>query len=260
MMWCCRVMKNFCWGILLVSLMFMFNMSVNALTTWKYEDWQAGENYGSKVQKSSNVTNLKGEEVEQDGMKRGPFNKASKAKLSDGINEEVYIGLNLADYGNDELFEMSVAVNKKEDNKEEEEYLTEAVVMTQKSGDKFVLTAGWYKNGAPIATIDADGVYTYKWELKKENNKIKVKFTVLDYGKVLGTTDFVELSIDASKATSFRYLWACNIKANYGVDIYTTLPPKETENPKTADINVGLYLGLAAVSGLGFVYVKKYIF
>ncbi len=255
---CYRVMKNFGWGIFLVALIFMFNMSVKALTAWRYEDWQDIENYGSKTQKTSNITNLKGEKVEQDGMKKGPFNKASKAKLSDGINEEVYIGLNPADYDNGELFEMSVAVNKQEDNKEEE-YLTEAVVMTQKSGDKFVLTAGWYKNGSPIATIEEDEVYTYRWEFKKENNKIKVKFTVLDHGKVLGTTDFVELSIDASKATSFRYLWACNIKANYGVDIYTTLPPKKSNNPDTADMNVGLYLGLATVSGLGFIYIKKYI-
>ena len=129
--------------------------------------------------------------------------------------------------------------------------------MTQKSGDKFVLTAGWYKNRTPIATIDADGVYTYKWEFKKEDNKIKVKFTVLDYGKVLGTTDFVKLDIDASKATTFRYLWACNIKANYGVDIYTALPPKEAENPTTADINIVLYLGLIIVSGLGLICIKK---
>ncbi len=249
--------KFFCWGIFLFSLMFIFNMSTKALTAWKYEDWQAIEGYGTKSQKSSNITNLKGEQVEKDGMKKGPYNKASKAKLSDGINEEVYVGLNLDDYENGELFELSVAINKKEETKEEE-YLTEVVVMTQKSGDKIVLTAGWYKNGAPIATIDADGVYTYKWELKKENDKIKVKFTILDYGKVLGTTDFVELGIDASKATSFRYLWACNIKADYGVDIYTTLPPKETENPATADINIILYLGLFVISGLGLIYIKKF--
>ncbi len=248
--------KFFVWGICFVLLMFMFNMPVKALTTWKYEDWQAGEGYGTKTQKSSNITNLKGEKEEKEGMKRGPFNKASKAKLSDGINEEVYVGLNLGDYENGELFEMSIAINKKEDDKEEE-YLTEAVVMTQKSGDKFVLTAGWYKNREPIATIDEDGVYTYKWEFKKENNKIKVKFTVLDHGEILGTTDFVELSIDASKATSFRYLWACNIKANYGVDIYTTLPPKKGENPATADINIFLYLGLAVASSLGLLYIKK---
>lgn len=248
--------RFFYWGIFLFFLMFMFNMRAKALTAWKYEDWQAIEGYGTKSQKSSNITNLKGEPVEKDGMKKGPFNKASKAKLSDGINEEVYVGLNLDDYENSELFELSAAINKKEDNKEEE-YLTEAVVMTQKSGDKFVLTAGWYKSRTPIATIDVDGVYTYKWEFKKEDNKIKVKFTVLDYGNVLGTTDFVELGIDASKATTFRYLWACNIKANYGIDIYTTLPPKETENPATADINIILYLGLAVVSGIGLFYIKK---
>ncbi len=198
-------------------------------------------------------------------MKVGPFNKASKEKISDGITEEVYVGLNLDNYQNSELFELSVALNKKESNKDPE-YLTEAVVMTQKSGDKFILTAGWASKN-PIATIDADGVYTYKWEFKKENDKIKVKFTVLDYGKELGTTDFVELKVaDADKATDVRYLWACNIKANYGVDIYTTLPekptdtvenPPETENPPTSDINLGLFCGLIALGSAGLVILKR---
>ena len=198
-------------------------------------------------------------------MKVGPFNKASKEKISDGITEEVYVGLNLDNYQNSELFELSVALNKKESNKDPE-YLTEAVVMTQKSGDKFILTAGWASKN-PIATIDADGVYTYKWEFKKENDNIKVKFTVLDYGKELGTTDFVELKVaDADKATDVRYLWACNIKANYGVDIYTTLPekptdtvenPPETENPPTSDINLGLFCGLIALGSAGLVILKR---
>ena len=133
--------------------------------------------------------------------------------------------------------------------------------MTQKSGDKFVITASnWSKDKGPIATIDEDGVYTYKWEFKKSDNKILAKFTVLDYGKVIGTTDFVELNVDASKASDVRYLWACNIKASYGVDIYTTLPPKPDstiENPKTADINIFFYLGLLGIGTIGLLKVKK---
>ena len=46
---CYRVMKNFSWGIFLVALMFMFNMSTKALTAWKYEDWQDGSQYGTKT-------------------------------------------------------------------------------------------------------------------------------------------------------------------------------------------------------------------
>ena len=88
------------WSIFLSALMFMFNMPVKALTTWKYEDWQDGDNYGTKYQKSSNITNLKGETVEDDGMKKGPFNKASKAKLNDGIKEEVYVIMKIVNYLN----------------------------------------------------------------------------------------------------------------------------------------------------------------
>ena len=244
-------------GLFSLALFLVTILPVKALTKWSYDDWQAGTNYGSKTKVSSNITNLKGEKEESDGMKVGPFNKASKAKLSDGITEEVHVGLDSGNYSNGELFELSIALNKKEDNKDPE-YLTEAVVMTQKSGDKFVVTAGWASKN-PIATIDTDDVYTYRWEFKKEDNKIKVRFTVLNYGKEIGTTGFVELDVsDASKASDVRYLWACNIKASYGVDIYTTLPPKPTEgNPNTSDINVFLYVGLIAISGAGLVYLKK---
>ena len=240
-------------------------LPVKALTVWKYEDWQDGKDYGLKNKVSSNITNLKGEKVEKGGMKVGPYNKASKAKLSDNIVEELYVGLNLDNYQNSELFELSIALNQKKDN-EDAKYLTEAVVMTQKSGDKFILTANWANNKNPIATIDTNGIYTYKWEFKKDNdNKIKVKFTVLDYGKEIGTTDFVELKVENSdKATDVRYLWACNIKANYGIDIYTTLPPKNqdnlVENPDTLDINLYLLIGLIITSSLGLRYSfkKKY--
>ena len=250
--------KILSFSLFFVSFCFLFILNVKAMTVWKYEDWQAGTNYGSKTKVSSNITNLKGEKEEDEGMKKGPFNKASKAKLSDGIKEEVFVGLNKDNYENGELFELSIAINKKEANKDAE-YLTEAIVMTQKSGDKFVITAGWNKENNPIATIDTDGVYTYRWEFKKDDNKIKVRFTVLDYGKEIGATDFIELKVDdASNASDVRYLCACNIKAVYGVDIYTTLPPKPV-NPDTSDINVFLYVGLAIISGIGLFCIKKRI-
>ena len=244
--------------IIFILMFWVLILPVKALTVWNYENWQAGTDYGSKTKVSSNITNLKGEKDEKDGMKVGPYNKASKSKLSDGITEEVYVGLNLDDYKNSELFELSIALNQQNDN-EEAKYLTEAVVMTQKSGNKFVLTANWAKDKNPIATIEKNGIYTYKWEFKKEDNKIKVKFTVLDYGEVLGTTDFVELDVNADKATDVRYLWACNIKASYGIDIYTTLPPKQgtVENPKTADTNIFLFGGLIIISSLGLGYIIK---
>ncbi len=243
-------------SLVFIMMLFVSISSVKALTIWNYADWQDGNNYGSKTKVSSNITNLKGEKEEKDGMKVGPYNKASKAKLSDGITEEVYVGLNSDNYQNSELFELSIALNQQGDT-----YLTEAVVMTQKSGDNFLLTANWAPKN-PIAIIDKDGVYTYKWEFKKDNdNKIKVKFTVLDYGKEIGTTDFVELKVENfEKATNVRYLWACNIKASYGIDIYTTLPERQDniiENPQTSDINIFLLFGLILIGSLGLIYTVK---
>ena len=110
--------KILSFSLFFVSFCFLFILNVKAMTVWKYEDWQAGTNYGSKTKVSSNITNLKGEKEEDEGMKVGPFNKASKAKLSDGIKEEVFVGLNKDNYENGELFELSIAINKKEANKD----------------------------------------------------------------------------------------------------------------------------------------------
>ena len=252
----CSFMRKVISLCLVSAITFCFAiLQIKALTIWRFEDWQSGDDYGSKSKISSNVTNLKGEKEETDGMKIGPFNKASKAKLDDGIEEEVYVGLVLDNYQSSELFELSIALNQFD---VELKYLTEAVVMTQKSADKFVITANW-SNKKTIATIDKDGVYTYRWEFKKENGKIKVKFTVLDYDEELGTTDFVELDVkNVDKATDVRYLWACNIKASYGVDIYTSLPPKDKEeNPDTGDVNLFALIGLIAVCSLGFIYTIR---
>ena len=82
-------------------------------------------------------------------MKYGPFNKSSTAKLSDGIIEEVYVGLNKENYKNLDLFELSIALNNKSNK-----YLTEAVVMTQKSDNNFILTANWAKDFKAIIKED----------------------------------------------------------------------------------------------------------
>lgn len=247
--------------LICILSIFVTTFPVEALTVWKFEDWQTENNYGHKTKVSQNITNLKGEEKEDDGMKIGPYNKRSLGNIKEGIIEEVYVGINLANYQNSELFELSIALNQQV-SEQEEKYLTEAVVMTQKNNNQILITAGWAKDKNPIAIIDKDGVYTYRWEFQKQtNNKIKVKFTVFDYEKELGTTDFIELDVaNADKATNVRYLWACNIKANHGIDIYTTLPERQgyyIENPATSDINFILFLGLFIVGILGLVYVIK---
>ncbi len=236
--------------LLFVGILFFcfFIPSVSALTKWEYNSWQANDGYGKKKQVTSNITNLKGEDVEVGGMKYGPFNKTSTAKLNDGIVEEVYVGLNKENYNNGDLFEMSIALNNTASK-----YLTEAVVMTQKSGDNFVLTANWAKSFK--ATITENGVYTYKWNFKTSvEGKILVKFTILNYNEEIDTTGFIALDKDAKDATNVRYLWACNIKAPYGVDIYTELPVLESENPNTADniffYVLMLFLSLGSVSYL----------
>lgn len=216
---------------------FMFAIhSASALTEYKFDGWYAENGYGSKTKVDENITNLKGNETASGGMYVGPFSKAAKnVKLADGITEEVHVGLDFDKIKEGEYFEASVALKTTNDNNEEK-YVSEAVVMSQRVGDKIKLTAGWAKDFE--AYIQAKGVYTYQWkmwiETEENAKKTYVQFTLLQGEKEIATTgkiDFDTLTtadtlnpIAEQKDVTVKYLWFCNINVKEGVNIYTEVP------------------------------------
>ena len=140
-------------------------------------------------------------------------------------------------------------------------------------------------------TIKKSGIYTFQWKYYKNDNKIYVRFTVLDYGKEINTTGNVELMdlTDVSNVSdvTVRSLWFCNIRAENGVDVYTTLPnineptqepvdeptqqptvapsdePAQKEDqldntPKTGTVNMALIASVVGIISLaGIVALKK---
>lgn len=216
---------------------FMFAIhSASALTEYKFDGWYAENGYGSKTKVDENITNLKGNETASGGMYVGPFSKAAKnVKLADGITEEVHVGLDFDRIKEGEYFEASLALKTTNDNSEEK-YVSEAVVMSQRVGDKIKLTAGWAKDFE--AYIQAKGVYTYQWkmwiETEENAKKTYVQFTLLQGEKEIATTgkiDFDTLTtadtlnpIAEQKDVTVKYLWFCNINVKEGVNIYTEVP------------------------------------
>ena len=216
---------------------FMFAIhSASALTEYKFDGWYAENGYGSKTKVDENITNLKGNETASGGMYVGPFSKAAKnVKLADGITEEVHVGLDFDKIKEGEYFEASLALKTTNDNSEEK-YVSEAVVMSQRVGDKIKLTAGWAKDFE--AYIQAKGVYTYQWkmwiETEENAKKTYVQFTLLQGEKEIATTgkiDFDTLTtadtlnpIAEQKDVTLKYLWFCNINVKEGVNIYTEVP------------------------------------
>lgn len=216
---------------------FMFAIhSASALTEYKFDGWYAENGYGSKTKVDENITNLKGNETASGGMYVGPFSKAAKnVKLADGITEEVHVGLDFDEIKEGEYFEASLALKTTNDNNEEK-YVSEAVVMSQRVGDKIKLTAGWAKDFE--AYIQAKGVYTYQWkmwiETEENAKKTYVQFTLLQGEKEISTTgkiDFDTLTtadtlnpIAEQKDVTVKYLWFCNINVKEGVNIYTEVP------------------------------------
>ncbi len=240
--------------------------STKALTKWEANDWQT-EYYGFVTKKTNNITNLKGSEntLAESGMKKGPYSYASQAKLKDTITEEVYIGLNKDNYLNGDLFEVSLALKNKAG-----EYVSEEVVTTQKQGDHFVVTANGTKDFKAI--IDKDGVYTYRWHIKQDEGKTYVTFTVLNNKDTIQSTGKIDMDtmqtndtktpIANEKDVSVKYLWFCNIKADYGVDVYTVLPQEEgkditiAKNPNTYD-EIILYVAIALLGSIALGYLIK---
>lgn len=219
----------------IVAFMFAIH-SASALTEYKFDGWYAENGYGSKTKVDENITNLKGNETASGGMYVGPFSKAAKnVKLADGITEEVHVGLDFDKIKEGEYFEASLALKTTNDNNEEK-YVSEAVVMSQRVGDKIKLTAGWAKDFE--AYIQTKGVYTYQWkmwiETEENAKKTYVQFTLLQGEKEIATTgkiDFDTLTtadtlnpIAEQKDVTVKYLWFCNINVKEGVNIYTEVP------------------------------------
>ena len=226
--------------MMLVLTMFASNVYA---TTYNYDSFIAGEidtaDYGTKENLSDNITNLKGSEELQDGMHCGPYSKASKAKLADGIEEEAYIELDLDNYANSEFFSVTLGLQNAAG-----EYVSEALVMTQKTNDEFHLTTTWDKDFDLV--VKKSGIYTYKWNIYTEGENTYVEFSLLDYGELVGKTKKIDLD-EASRATStkipiakeadvsVKYLWFCGIDVANGVNVYAQLPEKEKPAPETPE-------------------------
>lgn len=210
----------------------LFSTSVNA-ATYNYDSFTAGSGYGTKTPVSENVTNLKGETVASGGMYVGPYSKASTATLAEGILEEAYVEVDMDKIASGEYFEVSLALQNAD-----KEYVTEAVVMSQKTAeDEVKLTAGWAPEFS--ATISKTGIYTYQWNMFVENDTPYVNFSVLSGDTVIGSTGNVDMDtiqgpddknpILEQEGVSVKYLWFCNINVAEGINVYATLPGTSIE-------------------------------
>lgn len=219
--------KKFGIALLSIATFICATHSVNALTTYEADDWVTDGGYGTVTVVDDNITNIKGEATATGGMFFGPFSKASDAKLEDDITEEAYIMLNPSQYSNNELFELSLALKNGAS-----EYVSEAVVMTQKVGDSFKLTASWAPDFS--ATVTRKGVYTYQWNMFIKDGKTYVNFTLLQGNREIATTGDIDFDTIVTSDTknpiadeadvSVKYLWFCNVQVANGVDVYTKLP------------------------------------
>ena len=244
---------------------FLFTIhSVSALTEYKYDGWYAESGYGSKTKVDENITNLKGSETATEGMYVGPFSKAAKeVKLADDIVEEVHVGLDFDKIKNGEFFETSLALKKTEANGGEQ-YVSEAVVMTQRIGDKIKVTAGWAPDFK--AYVTSKGVYTYQWKMwiEEENGtkKTYVQFTLIQGENEIATTGKVDFDTLTTADTlnpiaeqgdvTVKYLWFCNLNVAEGINIYTEIPTVKLtfvtpfENEESFDIDVYEYMSFSA--------------
>lgn len=224
--------------LIICLIMLVFILTVNSYATvYNFDSFTDGDIYGTKEKVNDNITNLKGGEF-TDGMKKGPFSKSSTATLQNGIKEETHVKIDLEKMKHGELFEVSLALK---DNSQDGKYVNEEVVTIQKSGNVAYVKA----NGSPnyIAVIGETGIYTFRWEINKKEDGVKIKVTVYNYETVIGTTGEMDFdSIDGPDSEDIkdkdpanigvRYLWFCNIQVADGIDVYATLPSRETAQPQ----------------------------
>lgn len=213
----------------LATFAFTFH-SVSALTTYNPTDWTSGGSYGSATKVDENVVTIKGAATATNGMYGGPYSNKSTAKLDDkgGIVEETHVFIDPATLNQGEFFEISAGIKN-----DKNEYVNEAVVMTQKiDGTTVKVTAGWASQFA--ANITRKGIYTYQWKMYKESAKTYVEFSIIQGKRLIATTGKIDfdtvvgpdskLPIANETGVAFKYLWFCNVNVKDGVQVYTTLP------------------------------------
>lgn len=226
--------------LILCLILLVFILTVNSYATvYNYDSFIDGDGYGTKEKINDNVTRMKGGTDDGDGMLEGPYSKSSTATLQEGIKEETHVKVDLEKMKDNELFQVSLAVNLKEG--ETNDYANEEVVTIQKSGDVAYVTASGRSNY--IAVIGETGIYTFRWEINKEDDGVKIKVSVYNYETLIGTTGemdfdsirgpvFKELKDKNPSDVSVRYLWFNNIKVEEGIDVYATLPSRESADPQ----------------------------
>ena len=269
-------------GMAMVGLFaFVPFLNVSAQTEWTLKDWETENgDYGSVTAVDDNITNIKGSgKVNEPGMSYGPYSMKSEAKLADGITEDVYIELNKDSMANGELFGLTMSLNDASDS-----YVTELLVNTQKVNDGYLVTVGLDPDFS--YTISEDGVYTYRYTATLEDGKTYLQFSILKWDEVIASTTKIDMG--ETTAVSAGYMWFCSITAANGVNVYTTLPEKpseeipvepveptepseevttpdsentvEEQNPETSDsiiLTVGMLVTSLTLVGFGIKALKK---
>ena len=268
-------------GMAMVSLFaFVPFLNVSAQTEWTLKDWETENgDYGSVTAVDDNITNIKGSDTATEGMFLGPYSMKSEAKLADGITEDVYIELNKDSMANGELFGLTMSLNDASDS-----YVTELLVDTQKVNDGYLVTVGLDPDFS--YTISEDGVYTYRYTATLEDGKTYLQFSILKWDEVISSTTKIDMG--ETTAVSAGYMWFCSITAANGINVYTTLPEKpseeipvepveptepseevttpdsentvEEQNPETSDsiiLTVGMLVTSLTLVGFGIKALKK---
>ncbi len=268
-------------GMAMVSLFaFVPFLNVSAQTEWTLKDWETENgDYGSVTAVDDNITNIKGSDTATEGMFLGPYSMKSEAKLADGITEDVYIELNKDSMANGELFGLTMSLNDASDS-----YVTELLVDTQKVNDGYLVTVGLDPDFS--YTISEDGVYTYRYTATLEDGKTYLQFSILKWDEVIASTTKIDMG--ETTAVSAGYMWFCSITAANGINVYTTLPEKpseeipvepveptepseevttpdsestiEEQNPETSDsiiLTVGMLVTSLTLVGFGIKALKK---
>ena len=224
-------------GMAMVGLFtFVPFFNVSALTEYNYESWQAPETYGTVTKIDDNVTNIKGG-TNSSGY--GPYSKISTARLEDGITEEVYIELDPEKFAQAEHFTLGISLGADEIFADTgNDYVTETNVFTQM--DNGVIYVSPTFDSETKIPVTEKGVYTYQYNYYIKDGVAYTNFKLLLWDEVIGESKEVNMdeaplvTVDtknpvAENATKVRTVLFNNMAIANGVNVYTTLPEKPSE-------------------------------
>ena len=226
-------------------LLLVVGVANTSIKAYSLSDWQTGSNntYGFAENNGDGIVQLKGaKDKDIYGRNVGPFTKANMPLFSESNNVvavQTHVKIDLEAMKDSEQFMVDVALNSQNNTE-----VTGLQMKFLKKGNKVIVSPEPILSNNFTYEISKSGIYTLRWEYKKDTQKVSCDFILKQKDEVLfngvvADVNEIKGPLDGLLAVGARYLWFHDISVSDGIYVYETLP-SDVYQPPVIDKDVTL--------------------